>query len=94
MLRTLIFTLGIQVYIIAGGKNLHWEPSTTETLEKDGGSAWKVVARLPGVKEEWRERYGAQGLGLDNGRFIVTGQINLCLFVCKADLEGLMLFVH
>ena len=41
---------------------------TSETLEKDGGSAWQLVASLPSA------RIGVRGLGLDNGRFIVTGQ--------------------
>ena len=84
----------MQVYIVAGGQNRHGQPTTTETLEKDGGSAWKIVADLPGVPPgPYPIREGARGLGLDNGRFIVTGQFNLCLFVCEADLQGQMLFV-
>ena len=57
----------MQVYIVSGGfdgSNL----ASTETLEKDGGSAWQLVASLPSA------RYGVRGLGLDNGRFMVTGQ--------------------
>ena len=57
----------MQVYIVSGG----WGGSyleSTETLEKDRGSAWQVVASLPSA------RYGASGLGLDRGRFLVTGQ--------------------
>ena len=42
--------------------------ASTETLEKDGGTAWQLVASLPSA------RYGVRGLGLDNGRFMVTGQ--------------------
>ena len=78
----------MQVYIVTGGQHRYigsYKLAYTETLEKDGGSAWKLVADLPGP-----ERNGARGLGLDNGRFIVTGQFNLC-FIC---LEGLMLFFH
>ena len=71
--------------MVAGGGDGRSALESTEILEKDGGSAWKLVADLPGP-----ERNGARGLGLDNGRFIVTGQFNLC-FIC---LEGLMLFVH
>ena len=41
---------------------------TSETLEKDGGSAWQLVASLPS------KRFGLKGVGLDNGRFLVTGQ--------------------
>ena len=57
----------MQVYIVAGG----WDGSymeSTETLEKDGGSAWEQVASLPS------ERYAVRGLGLDHGRFMVTGE--------------------
>ena len=63
----------MQVYMVSGGN--YWKPGleiaytgTSETLEKDGGSAWQVVASLPSA------RRGLRGLGLDNGRFIVTGQ--------------------
>ena len=60
-----IQTLNVQVYIVTGGSN---KDSSTETLEKDGGSSWKLVANLPSP------RWGARGVGLDNGRFMVTGQ--------------------
>ena len=56
----------MQVYIVAGG----WDGSymeSTETLEKDGGSAWQVVASLPS------ERNGPSGLGL-MGNFLITGK--------------------
>ena len=57
----------MQVYIVAGGWDGYYMEST-ETLEKDGGSAWQVVASLPSA------RYAVRGLGLDSGRFMVTGQ--------------------
>ena len=60
----------IQVYIVAGGYRT--SPSSdlasTETLEKEGGSAWQLVASLPSA------RRGVRGLGLDRGRFMVTGE--------------------
>ena len=60
----------MQVYIVTGGQKQYLgdRMATTETLEKDGGSAWKLVANLPGPA-----RAGVRGLGLDNGRFVVTG---------------------
>ena len=64
----LILTLIVQVYIVSGGLPGPLGLASTETLEKDGGSAWQVVASLP------EARYGVRGLGLDNGRFMVTGQ--------------------
>ena len=63
----------MQVYIVAGGM-AGWHGSyitymeSTETMEKDGGSAWQLVASLPSARQ------GLQGVGLDNGRFMVTGQ--------------------
>ena len=66
----------MQVYMVSGGN--YWKPSgnleiaytgTSETLEKDGGSAWQVVASLPSGGGR-----GVRGLGLDNGRFIITGE--------------------
>ena len=57
----------MQVYIVSGGtdgSNL----ASTEILEKDGGSEWQEVASLPSP------RYAPEGLGLDNGRFMITGQ--------------------
>ena len=66
--RMLIFTLFMQVYIVTGGYGSSFMESSTETLEKDGGSAWKLVASLPSF------RWGVRGLGLDSGRFIVTGE--------------------
>ena len=67
----LILTLIEQVYIVSGGLASPHRNSllaSTETLEKEGGSAWQYVASLPSA------RYGVRGLGLDNGRFMVTGQ--------------------
>ena len=57
----------MQVYIVSGG----WGTSnlaSTVTLDKDGGSAWQVVASLPSG------RHTVKGVGLDNGRFMVTGE--------------------
>ena len=42
--------------------------ASTEILEKDGGTEWQEVASLPSA------RFGVRGLGLDGGRFIVTGE--------------------
>ena len=42
--------------------------ASTETLLKDGGSAWQLVADLPSPRD------GLRGLGLDQGRFMVTGE--------------------
>ena len=61
----MIITLCMQVYIVSGCRNGQCH---TETLEKDGGSAWQLVANLPSA------RYGARGVGLDNGRFMITGK--------------------
>ena len=57
----------MQVYIVSGGHDRGYVAST-EILDKDGGSAWQLVANLP------LARNGLQGLGLDNGWFIVTGE--------------------
>ena len=56
------------MYVVAGGGDGRSALESTEILEKDGGSAWKLVASLPSA------RYGVRGLGLDSGRFMVTGQ--------------------
>ena len=42
--------------------------ASTEILEKDGGTEWQEGASLPSA------RFGVRGLGLDGGRFIVTGE--------------------
>ena len=65
-LLTLLMNV-MQVYIVSGGYN-SGSVASTETLEKNGGSAWQLVASLPSA------RYGVRGIGLDNGRFMVTGQ--------------------
>ena len=66
-----------QVYIIAGGTGIgeHGYPllSSTWTLLKhpDGPRSdwkWRAAADLPSA------RTGLSGVGLDNGRFLVTGQ--------------------
>ena len=49
------------------GRNLR-DFASTETLVKDGGRAWQLVASLPSA------RGGVSGLGLDSGRFMVIGQ--------------------
>ena len=64
----LILTLIVQVYIVSGGAGGSSRLVSTETLEKDGGSAWQYVASLPS------RRYDHRGVGLDNGRFMITGQ--------------------
>ena len=62
-------TLIMQVYIVSGGRVSSGSYlASTEILEKDGGSAWQEVASLPSP------RYAPEGLGLDNGRFMITGQ--------------------
>ena len=69
MQRILILTLLVQIYIVSGGADSSSSSlASTETLEKEGGSAWQVVANLPSA------RYGVRGVGLENGRFMVTGQ--------------------
>ena len=64
----LILTLIVQVYIVSGGTDGWNFVASTETLEKDGGTEWQEVASLP------EARYHHRGLGLDNGRFMITGQ--------------------
>ena len=72
-------TLFTQVYIVSGGIGVILEGgwrskainlASTETLEKEGGSAWQLVASMPSARFKFR------GLGLDNGRFMVTGQLS------------------
>ena len=63
----MIFTLILQVYIVTGGRDGS-SLASTEILEKDGGSAWQLVASLPTTLR------GIKGLGLDHGQFIVTGE--------------------
>ena len=71
----MISTLFMQVYIVSGGadgvtadRKFYTMLSSTETLEKEGGSAWQLVASLPSA------RFALRGLGLDDGQFLVTGQ--------------------
>ena len=64
----LIFTLFVQIYIVSGGYSGSSLLASTETLEKDGGSAWQYVASLPSA------RNGFRGVGLDGGMFMVTGE--------------------
>ena len=56
----------MQVYIVTGGHGPNL--ASTETMDKDGGSAWQLVASLPSA------RFALRGLGLDDGQFLVTGQ--------------------
>ena len=73
----LIFTHCMQVYIVSGCRNGQCH---TETLEKDGGSAWQLAASLPSA------RGGYRGLGLDHGRFIVAGECwTILLNYCKLN---------
>ena len=58
----------VQIYIVSGGHSDSSNLASTEIFEKDGGSAWQLVASLP-----WARR-GLSGVGLDNGRFMVTGE--------------------
>ena len=64
----LILTLIVQVYIVSGGAGGSSRLASTEILEKDGGSAWQLVASLPSKRSAFR------GVGLDHGRFMVTGE--------------------
>ena len=70
-------TLFTQVYIVSGGIGVILEGgwrskainlASTETLEKEGGSAWQLVASLPEARSAFR------GVGMDHGRFMVTGE--------------------
>ena len=66
----LILTLIVQVYIVVGGYSYsNSDMGSTEILAKDWDSAWQVVASLPSGGGR-----GVRGLGLDNGRFIITGE--------------------
>ena len=64
----LILTLIVQVYIVSGGHSGSYSLSSTETLEKDGGSVWQLVASLPSGRSD------VSGVGLDGGRFMITGE--------------------
>ena len=74
----------MQVYIVAGGlQNCHFTHSrdsmeaSTEILLKNGGKAWNEVAKLP-VVGRWKSlnggRDGVRGLGIENGKFMITGE--------------------
>ena len=58
----------MQVYIVSGGFWVASRRSSTEILEKDGGTEWQEVASMPYAL------WGPKGVGLDNGRFMVTGE--------------------
>ena len=55
-----------QVYIVVGGTG--GGATSTETLLKDTGTEWQIAADLPGKRE------APAGVGLDNGKFLVTGK--------------------
>ena len=57
----------MQVYIITGGWDGGNNLGSTEIMLKEGGTTWQQVADLPSA------RYGLRGVGLDNGKFLVTG---------------------
>ena len=50
---------------MAGGNP---DMASTETLIKDVSTAWQQVADLPFAT------HGLRGIGLDNGKFLVTGE--------------------
>ena len=75
----LIFTRFMQVYIVSGGYSGSSNLASTEILEKDGGSAWQLVASLPFARSSVR------GLGLDNGRFMITGECWTILYISTPD---------
>ena len=70
----------MQVYIVSGGYN-SGSVVSTETLEKDGGSAWQLVASLPSG------RFGVRGVGLDHGRFMITGQWSSACKICRIKMN-------
>ena len=56
---------------MAGGKeffSFQSKIASTETLVKNGGTAWKMVASLPSA------RFDSRGIGVGNGKFIITGE--------------------
>ena len=57
----------MQVYIVTGGRYFNALLASTETLLKEGGTAWQSAADLPSA------RMSVRGVGLDNGRFMVVG---------------------
>ena len=66
----LILSHILQVYIVTGGRGADSQGShvaSTEIMEKDG-SEWQEVASLPSA------RHYIRGVGLDHGRFIITGE--------------------
>ena len=78
----LIFILFMQVYIVSGGRDRSgnvW--ASTETLVKNGGSAWQMVANLPSARQ------GVRGVGLDHGRFMITGQWSSACKICRIKMN-------
>ena len=75
----------MQVYIITGGKTSNDRFLTsTETLQKDGGISWQSVADLPTS----RGRAYLRGVGLPEGRFIVTGEEEFLNVFIISDIQG------
>ena len=62
----------LQIYLVTGGMGYgEWYGlalASTETLKKDGGTAWQYARDLPKVT------VGMSGVALDNGHFILVGQ--------------------
>ena len=57
-----------QVYIVAGACCRTFAQTTsTEKFLKDTGTEWQIAADLPS------SRYNHIGVGLDNGKFLVSG---------------------
>ena len=48
--------------------------ASSETLLRDGGTSWQSAASLPTVRDAPR------GIGLDNGHFLVTGEVFCSMF--------------
>ena len=76
---------------MTGGMDERHNLAPTETLMKNGGTAWQPVKALPTARGQ------LAGVGLDHGRFVVTGglwcRILMMIFVCEEDLYILILFV-
>ena len=68
-----------KAYIVTGGGSQNREDGfTTETLVRDGGTAWKYAAQLP------TKIYGIRGIGF-NGHFIVAGIRDQGIFFLMFD---------
>ena len=69
---------------MTGGMDERHNLASTETLMKNGGTAWQPVKALPTARGQ------LAGVGLDHGRFVVTGglwcRILMMIFVCEEDI--------